>query len=89
MGVLEQNDAQVQAFALNVLDELRERHGELPAGKPIYVHCQSGLRSYIACRMLAQYGFECYNLAGGYGFYNSVTKEKLAAESSWPCGMEK
>ena len=79
----------IEGFINLQLDELRERHGELPAGKPLYVHCQSGLRSYIACRMLAQYGFECYNLAGGYGFYNSVKIEKLAAESSWPCGMEK
>jgi NADPH-dependent 2,4-dienoyl-CoA reductase/sulfur reductase-like enzyme/rhodanese-related sulfurtransferase len=79
----------IEGFINLQLDELRDRYGELPAGKPVYVHCQSGLRSYIACRMLAQYGFECYNLAGGYGFYNSVKTEKLAAESSWPCGMDK
>lgn len=26
---------------------------ELKPGKPVYVICQSGLRSYIACRILA------------------------------------
>ena len=30
--------------------------GSCPAGKPVYVICQSGLRSYIACRILAQQG---------------------------------
>ena len=29
---------------------LRERLGELDKRKPVYVICQSGLRSYIACR---------------------------------------
>lgn len=54
------------------VDELRERIGELDAykGKPIYVNCHSGLRSYVATRILAQHGFDCYNLAGGYAFYS-------------------
>ncbi|MCR5647921.1 MAG: FAD-dependent oxidoreductase [Oscillospiraceae bacterium] len=79
----------IDGFINIQLDELRDRLTELPEGKPVYINCQSGLRSYIACRMLTQYGFECHNLAGGYGFYNAVKTERLAAESSWPCGMEK
>lgn len=70
------------------VDELRERLGEIPKGKPVYVMCQSGLRSYIACRILSQNGIECYNLSGGYGFYRTVTLEKQAAEASYPCGAE-
>ena len=31
---------------------------ELKPGKPVYVICQSGLRSYIACRILAGFGFD-------------------------------
>ncbi len=85
----EYETGRIDGFINIPLDELRDRHSELPEGKPIYVHCQSGLRSYIACRMLMQYGYECYNLSGGYGFYKSVMLEQLAAESSWPCGMEK
>ncbi len=54
------------------VDELRERISELDKAKPIYVHCHSGLRSYIACRILAQNGFDAYNLAGGYRFYSTV-----------------
>ena len=48
------------------LDSLRENLAELDPEKEIYVHCQSGLRSYLACRILSQHGFSCYNLSGGY-----------------------
>lgn len=85
----EYESGHIDGFINIPLDELRDRHTELPDGKPVYVNCQSGLRSYIACRMLMQYGFECYNLSGGYGFYKAVRLEQLAAESSWPCGMER
>ncbi len=39
------------------LDDLREHLDELDRGKPVYVNCQTGLRSYLACRLLTQYGF--------------------------------
>ena len=51
------------------LDELRGRLGEIARERPVYVMCQSGLRSYLACRILAQNGYDCYNIAGGYRFY--------------------
>ena len=70
------------------VDELRDRIEELEKGKPVYVMCQSGLRSYIACRILEQYGYECYNFAGGYRLYSSVTAEKEAAVKAMPCGLE-
>ncbi len=65
----------IPGFTAIPLDSLRERLGELPAGRTVYVHCQSGLRSYIACRILAGYGYDCYNLAGGYRLWNAVTSE--------------
>lgn len=49
--------------------ELRTRMQELPKDKQIIIHCASGLRSYIACRMLGQNGFNCVNLSGGYNLY--------------------
>ncbi len=79
----------VDGFRNLPVDELRERLGELEASKPVYVMCQTGLRSYVACRVLAQHGFECYNLSGGYRFYEMVTRERLACASSYPCGMER
>ena len=70
------------------VDELRDRIGELAAEKPVYVVCQSGLRSYIACRLLSQNGFDCYNLSGGYRLYEAVTKDRMVAERALPCGMD-
>ncbi len=66
----------IEGFMHIPLDSLRERIDEIPKGKPVYVHCHSGLRSYIACRILAGHGFECYNLAGGWRLYAAAIKEK-------------
>ena len=71
------------------LDDLREHLDELDRGKPVYVNCQTGLRSYLACRLLTQYGFSCAHLSGGYSFYQVVTQEQLTVRSAHPCGMEK
>lgn len=74
---------------LNIpVDELRERLGELETGKPVYVICQSGLRSYIACRILMQHGFDCRNFSGGYRLYQTVKLEQAAADQALPCGKE-
>ena len=70
------------------VDDLRERIGEIPKGKPVYVMCQSGLRSYLACRILSQRGYDCYNFSGGYRFYDAVMKGRIQANHAYPCGME-
>lgn len=77
--------------ALNIpLDSLRQRIEEIPKGKPLYVNCYSGLRSYVACRILESKGFECYNLSGGYGFYECILEEKIFdLAKRYPCGVEK
>ncbi len=69
------------------VDDLRERLGELDPARPVYVMCQSGLRSYIACRILAQHGFTCYNFAGGYRLYESLTRDRFDARSRTDCGL--
>ena len=71
------------------IDELRERMGEIAPGKPVYLLCQSGLRSYIAARILEQEGFTCYNFAGGYRLYESVVLDRTAAQEAYPCGMDR
>ncbi len=71
------------------VDDLRERINEVPAGKPVYVMCQSGLRSYLACRILSQNGYDCCNFSGGYSFYNAVFHDVLTSKETYPCGMEK
>ena len=71
------------------LDELRNRLSELDREKILYVNCQSGLRSYLACRILSQNGFSCKNLAGGYRFYEYVkTDRTYDAAPAGPCGAK-
>ncbi len=70
------------------VDDLRTRLSEIERSKPVYVICQSGLRSYIACRILSQNGFDCYNFSGGYRFYAGVIKDQEMSERTYPCGMD-
>ncbi|MCR4676697.1 MAG: FAD-dependent oxidoreductase [Sphaerochaetaceae bacterium] len=79
----------VEGYVNIPVDELRERLGEIDRDKPVYVMCQSGLRSYISCRILMQEGFDCYNFSGGYRFYSAVTSEAAVKDRSLPCGMDK
>lgn len=79
----------IDGFRNIPVDELRERLDEVEPGKPVYVICQSGLRSYIACRILAGYGYEAYNFAGGFRFYNAVARDRRMAELATACGMDR
>ena len=78
----------MEGFINIPVDELRERLSELDSSKPVYVICQSGLRSYIATRILAGNGLDFYNFAGGFRFYDAVHQEKALNKKSTPCGME-
>jgi len=71
------------------VDELRERLTELDNSKPVYVMCQSGLRSYLATRILMQNGFDAYNFAGGYRLYGSMFYDDVVSKRAYDCGMEK
>ena len=71
------------------LDDLRERLYEIQKGKTVYVMCQSGLRSYLAARILTLNGFDCRNFAGGYRFYDIVRRGRVLSDTAYPCGMEK
>ena len=79
----------IDGFMNIPVDDLRARLGEFDVAKPVYVICQSGLRSYIACRILAQHGFDCYNFSGGYRFFAAVTKDRRGSDNVMPCGLEK
>lgn len=70
----------IDGFMNIPLDSLRENIDQIPKGKPVYVHCHSGLRSYIACRILTGNGYDCYNLAGGWRLYESVIHERTVPE---------
>lgn len=73
----------IDGFVNIPLDSLRNNISEIPEGKPVYIHCHSGQRSYIACRILNGFGYECYNLAGGWRLYESVVNEKTVPD--YPC----
>lgn len=78
----------IEGFMNIPVDSLRDNLGELDPSKPVYVICQSGVRSYIASRILTQRGFNCFNFSGGYRFFAAVTKERRASNNVMPCGME-
>ena len=40
--------------------------------KELIVYCHSGMRSYIACRILTQKGFKVRNMIGGYTMYQPM-----------------
>lgn len=69
------------AEAINISDlDLRNKLGDLPKNKPLYVYCRVGFRGYLAYRTLVQSGFhEVYNLTGGYKLYEiaSISLENL------------
>ena len=58
------------------LDEIRSRMNELPRDREIIVYCQSGQRSYFACRILAQNGFRLHNLTGGFQTWETAVNGK-------------
>ncbi|MBQ3548699.1 MAG: FAD-dependent oxidoreductase [Oscillospiraceae bacterium] len=78
----------IQGFTNIPVDELRERLGEIEKDKPVYVICQSGLRSYIACRILAGSGYDAYNFAGGFRFYDAVINDRALIQQATACGMD-
>ena len=57
------------------LNELRERLDELDKNQNYIVSCHSGLRSYIAERILKQTGFTVQNLDGAYSLYKMANPE--------------
>ncbi len=63
----------IDGFINIPVDSLRDNLGKLDKSKPVYVTCQVGLRGHVACRILAQNGFQCLNLSGGYRLYSGVT----------------
>ena len=78
----------IDGFKNIPVDELRERLDEVEKGKPVYVICQSGLRSYIASRILEGNGYTAYNFVGGFRFYDAVTNDRALIERATACGME-
>lgn len=71
------------------LDQLRDRLDELDASKPTVLACRSGLRSYLATRILKQHGFgEVYHLSGAAAMREFALNRRLpAAYTTTPTGL--
>ena len=87
--VQEYNRGHIAGFRNIPVDELRERLNEIEPGKPVYVICESGLRSYIASRILEGSGYEAFNFSGGFRYYNAVINDRALTETAYACGMDK
>ena len=70
------------------LDSLRQHLDQLDPAKEVYVNCYSGLRSYLACRILSQRGFRCHNLSGGWRFWSYAAQDRVHdATPTHLCGI--
>ena len=70
------------------LDSLRQHLDQLDPAKEVYVNCYSGLRSYLACRILSQRGFRCCNLSGGWRFWSYAAQDRVHdATPTHLCGI--
>lgn len=87
--VQEYNRGHIAGFRNIPVDELRERLNEIEPGKPVYVICESGLRSYIASRILEGRGYEAFNFSGGFRYYNAVINDRALTETAYACGMDR
>lgn len=79
----------IDGFMNIPVDELRERLHEIQKDKPVYVICQSGIRSYIACRILEGNGYVAYNFSGGFRFYEAVMNDRIHIDKAYACGMDR
>ena len=84
----EYTQGHIEGFKNIPVDELRERLDEVEKGKSVYVICQSGLRSYIASRILEGSGYTAYNFAGGFRFYDAVMNDRALIECATACGRD-
>ena len=86
--VREYQRGHIEGFYNIPVDELRERLDEVDSSKPVYVICQSGLRSYISCRILEGNGYTAYNFTGGFRFYEAVMNDRALVKRATACGMD-
>lgn len=61
--------------ALNIpFGQIAERIDDIPADKPVYLYCRTGDWSGEVAELLADRGYEVYDLAGGYQAYRALTE---------------
>jgi hydroxyacylglutathione hydrolase len=79
---------QLQGSSNVPLTHLRERLQEIPADRPVVVHCEGGYRSAIACSILLQAGrTNVSDLVGGIKAW-IATKLPTIPENTLTCGTK-
>lgn len=59
------------------VNDLRNHLDKLDKSKEYWIHCATGVRSYIAERILKQNGFKCKNIIGGYKTIEAIRNSKI------------
>ena len=68
------------------LDELRDRLGEIPSGRPVFLYCGVGLRGYLASNILKGNGYaDVRNLVGGLKTYEAALAPVSLPETASAC----
>jgi len=63
--------------AINLpLNEIRQRLGDLPRDREVWLYCGVGQRAYYATRTLLQHGYNVRNLPGGWRTYLDLIAAK-------------
>ena len=62
---IERQEKRIPGSAGIPLTQLADRLGDLPADRPLLVHCAGGYRSSIAASLLQRHGFTAGEIAGG------------------------
>jgi NADPH-dependent 2,4-dienoyl-CoA reductase/sulfur reductase-like enzyme/rhodanese-related sulfurtransferase len=56
------------------LPQLRQRLHELDKHQSYVIYCAVGLRGYLAEQIMSQHGYDVYNVAGGYYFFDEYLR---------------
>lgn len=64
---------------------LAARIDEVPKGKPVLVHCRSGVRSALAAAYLSRAGYDVLNMQGGFLAWEQAACPSVKPTSSTAC----
>ncbi|MFW6237808.1 MAG: FAD-dependent oxidoreductase [Bacillota bacterium] len=74
---IEKRTGEIEGSISIPLPGLRGSLDRLDPERPVVVYCATGMRSYLACRILSQKGFdEVKNLLGGYWLYSLILADR-------------
>ncbi len=78
----EYNNGHIEGAKNIPMSRFRQSLDEIDKTKPVYVHCQTGQRSYNVALALKHYGFDVYNIAGSYFFTSMYEKMEQKFDNS-------